>query len=196
MTAILALIAFLGYFAGMVALHVLPTGFRPLYNTVSDYSRGRFGPLARAMTALNVLGTLGLLAALRGSVASPPLAGSGLTAMGVLAICRLGMVFLLTDESGTKASPGGLIHALLAVVSFAAAIFAVTTITQDLEALPAWHGVMPILAPLSSMSFPLVIALLLTLTPGLRRVFGLMERIFLADVNLWLLIAAGALALH
>ena len=106
------------------------------------------------------------------------------------------MVFSLTDESGTRATKLGFVHILLAGMSFAAGISAITTITKDISGVPAWYGVQPVLGLLSGLSFPLVVILVLTLLPRLRRVFGLIERLFLADVNGWLLIAAGVMALH
>ncbi len=188
----LAALAFLVYFAGMIALHVLPTDRHPLYHTVSDYSRGRFAGLARIMTAVNVVGTVGLLLALRSALAQPA-AQAGLVWLAILALSRLGMVFVLTDESGTKATAVGLLHALLAILSFVAAVFALTTLSK---ASPL--AALRLLDVLASLAFPLVVLMVLTLVPGLRlrRIFGLMERLFLADVNLWLLLAAVATALR
>ncbi len=191
----LAALAFLVYFAGMIALHFLPTGPRPLYHTVSDYSLGRFATMARIMTAVNVLGTLSLLLALRGA-APQHAAQAGLVWLAILALSRLGMVFVLTDESGTKATAVGLLHALLAMLSFVAAVFTLTTLSKVSPLASLWRPVLPVLDVLASLAFPLVVLMVLTLVPGLRlrRVFGLMERLFLADVNLWLLLAAAATA--
>lgn len=189
-------LAFLAYFVGMVALHFLPTGRRPLYNTISDYSLGRFGNVARMLTAVNVIGIVCLIASLMDIVGSPPLTHVGLISLVVLAASRLGLVFILTNESGTKVTVSGFVHSLLATVSFIAGISAITTITKDISGVHAWHGVQPILGVLSALSFPLVVALALALLPRLRRVFGLIERLFLIDVNAWLLIAAGLMTAH
>ncbi len=192
----IAFLAYIAYFIGMVAMHVLPTGRQPLYNTVSDYGVGRFGVAARTLTAINVLGTLCLLASFLSIVGSPPLAGTGFIALAILALSRLGLVFFLTDESGTKATRIGLVHALLALISFVAAISAITTITKGIGSVPMWHGALPVLDVLATLSTPLVIVLALSLLPRARSIFGLTERLFLADVNLWLLVAAGVMALH
>ena len=191
----LAALAFLVYFAGMIALHFLPTGRHPLYHTVSDYSLGRYGGLARVMTAVNVLGTLCLLLSLRGA-APQPAAQAGLVWLAILALSRLGMVFVLTDESGTQATARGLLHALLAILSFTAAVFALTTLTKVAALAALWRPLLPALDVLAGLAFPLVVLMVLTLVPGLRlrRVFGLMERLFLADVSLWLLLSAALTA--
>lgn len=195
MLALLALVGYAIYFAGLIALHFLPTGRRLLYHTVSDYSRGRFSGLARAMTATNSVATLLLLAALATGPLASRLSTGGVEALATLALTRLGMVFFITDESGTRASASGLVHALLAVLSFAAAISAATTITPELP-FTATGSFLPLLSPLARLAFPLVVVLALCLLPRLRPVFGLAERLFLADVNLWLLVLAAGLTLH
>jgi hypothetical protein len=194
----LAALAYVVYFAGMVVMHFLTTGRSALYHTVSDYSVGKYGALARAMTSVNVLATVLLLIAFWTMVASPPLALTGLYALAVVAACRFGMIFILTDESGTRLTAQGRAHAALAVLSFVAAISAVTILTRNLHALAVWQQVLPVLGILSSAAFPLVLLLALSLVPvlRLRGVFGLLERLFLADVNLWFLIAAGVLAIR
>ncbi len=51
--ATLSFIAFVAYFVCLVSLHFLPTGYSPLYNTISDFSVGRFSRLARMSVAVN-----------------------------------------------------------------------------------------------------------------------------------------------
>ena len=43
--ALISLLGSLIYVAVVLALHVLPTGYDPRHNAVSDYGVGRYGPL-------------------------------------------------------------------------------------------------------------------------------------------------------
>ena len=78
----------------------------------------------------------------------------------------------------------------------AAAVFALTTLTKVAALAALWRPLLPALDVLAGLAFPLVVLMVLTLVPGLRlrRVFGLMERLFLADVSLWLLLSAALTA--
>jgi len=187
--SVFAFLAFLIYLAGMAALHVLPTGQEPLYNTVSDYARSAFGTTYRALTALNALGVGALAWAFATAGIRPAPAAAGIAALAVLALCRLGMVGVITDLSGTRVTASGSGHHLLAIASFVAAVCAATFLTGSLQR-AADH---PLLAVLAGLSFPLAVLQVVGLTPWFRRIFGLLERLFLLDVGLWLLAAAQAL---
>ncbi len=192
--ATLSFIAFVAYFVCLVSLHFLPTGYSPLYNTISDFSVGRFSRLARMSVAVNGVGTLLLLGAFVTVVGSPPLPWNGLIWLVILACTRLGMVGFITDVSGQKITGRGIIHMILTVISFVAGVSALSTITQTLGTLSEWSSMYPILKLLAQVSFPILIAVLITLVvPTLRKIFGLVERAFLLAINLWLLVSSGVL---
>ena len=190
--AFASLLAFVTYFVCLTALHFLPTGHNPLYNTISDYSVGSFSRLARVSTAVNVVGIFLLLVALVKTAGLPPVANTGLVWLGILALTRLGMVFIVTDVSAQKVTPRGVAHMILAALSFVAGVSAVTTLTRNLSSFGAWNAVYPALRFLAEISTPLLVIVLLTvLLPQLRRILGLTERLFLLTINAWLLISSG-----
>ena len=73
--ALISLLGSLVYVAVVAALHVLPTGYKPARNAVSDYGVGQYAPLfrvslwagSRAVAALPVGLALGLLNWLSGA---------------------------------------------------------------------------------------------------------------------------------
>ncbi|PWI56722.1 DUF998 domain-containing protein [Sulfoacidibacillus thermotolerans] len=187
-----SLLAFIAYFTFLIVLHIFPTGKNPLYNTISDYSVGKFSVLARSSTAINGIGILLLLAVLVQVVGMPPLTRTGLVWLAILALSRLAMVFVLTDLSGQKVTPQGIAHMILAALSFVAGVSAITTLTRNLSTFNALHGIYRVLMILAEISTPLLVIVFVTvLLPKLRRWLGLTERAFLLTINAWLLILVG-----
>ncbi len=192
--AIISFIAFVVYFVCLISLHFLPTGYSPLYNTISDYSVGRFSRLARISTAVNAVGVLLLFGAFIAIVGSPPMAWNGLMWLAILAVTRFGMVGFTTDVSGQKVTAKGIVHIVLAIISFIAGVSALGTITRTIGTHSDWSIVYPFLKLLAQVSTPILIALAISIVlPVLRRIFGLVERIFLLTINLWLLATSGLL---
>lgn len=192
--AVISFVAFVIYLVCLIALHFLPTGYNPLFNTISDYSVGRFNRLARISTAVNAVGVLLLLGAFVTLIGSPPVPWSGLMWLVILALSRFGMVIFTTDVSGQKITPRGIVHIILAVISFIAGISALSTITRALGTLSDWSSVYPFFKLLAQVAFPILIAVVVTfLIPSLRKIFGLVERLFLLTIHLWLLVASGVL---
>ena len=131
------------------------------------------------------MGTALLLAVLHhlahGSTARP-----ALVELGVVAATRIAMAFVLADEPGQRRTAWGTSHAAIAILSFLAAVSAVGgfTLFRLSSAAPMQHL-------LAALALPLLGVLLVTvLVPYARRFVGLAERLFLLDVNGWLLVTA------
>jgi hypothetical protein len=162
-------LAYTAYFT-FIVLHLLPTGRNPLYNTISDYSIGRFRRLARTSTVIDGVGILLLPTALAQVVGLPPLTLTGLVWLAILGLTRLAMVFVLTGLSGQKVTPQGIAHMILSALSFVAGVSAITTLTRNLSTCLALHGVYQVLMILAEISTPLLVIVLVTaLLPSLRR---------------------------
>lgn len=195
--AVASLVAFVAYFVGLIVLHFLPTGYHALSNTISDYSVGRFSKLARWSTTVNSVGILLLLGVLIAVVGVPPLTSNGLIWLGILALTRLAMVVFLTDLSDQKRTLRGIVHVILAVTSFVAGVSAVGILTKNIRLFVVGNSVYPFLRILAEISTPLLIVLLVvTLFPSFRRVFGLIERLFLLTINVWLLMVSGLVSAY
>lgn len=70
--ALISLLGSLIYVAVVLALHVLPTGYDPRHNAVSDYGVGTYAPLFRVSLWAGSIAVLTLLAGLALGVGSPP----------------------------------------------------------------------------------------------------------------------------
>ncbi len=186
--AVTATAAYLIYFGLTVALHLRPSPYHPLSNTVSDYSRSMSGWMNRAAILTNGVGTALLLAVLHhlahGSTARP-----ALVELGVVAATRIAMAFVLADEPGQRRTAWGTSHAAIAILSFLAAVSAVGGFTR--LGLFRLSSAAPMQHLLAALALPLLGVLLVTvLVPYARRFVGLAERLFLLDVNGWLLVTA------
>jgi len=195
-TAATALFFMLLYVGGKIALHFLPTGLDPFRNTISDYVRTDFGVLSRAAGLANGTGMVFLLLAIEGSRGLAGISGA-IPEMGVLALSRLALPFFPTDLTGSPRTATGAVHAVLAGVSFVAAAFAAQALAAHLTVLGARGSPGAVLSTLSGASFPLLIlfALTLLIRPA-RRILGLVERLFLADLAALFIMLASLLAMR
>ena len=147
--AVTATAAYLIYFGLTVALHLRPSPYHPLSNTVSDYSRSMSGWMNRAAILINGVGTALLLAVLHhlahGSTARP-----ALVELGVVAATRIAMAFVLADEPGQRRTAWGTSHAAIAILSFLAAVSAVGgfTLFRLSSAAPMQHLLAALALPL------------------------------------------------
>lgn len=188
--ALVSLLAFLLDLGIFVALHILPSDYSPISHAVSDYAVGKYKSLFRVRLWVNALGILVLVAALA-SASRVQIATLDLLSLGLVALTRVAMSFFPTDLEGKKLTRIGLLHYLCAILSFAFAFTALRDMTPALQHAFPWassmFGFLYVLAP------PALIAVIVTLVPMLRRIFGLFERIFLLTILAWLLLVSVAL---
>lgn len=191
--ALISSLAFLIDLGIFIALHFLPTGYSPISHAVSDYAVGKYRSLFRIRLWVNALGVLALAGALTIAASSGMihLATLDLLFLALIAPARVAMSFFPTDIEGQKLTRTGLLHYVFAVVSFAFAF----TVVHDMT--PALQRALPLVAsPLGFFNLlvlPGLIAVVVTLVPALRRIFGLFERIYLLTILLWLLLVSVAL---
>src|SRR5579864_6334082 len=101
---LLALLALATNSLGLLALHLLPTGFHPLHDAVSLYAAGRYSILHYVQTVASAVCALGLAGALVQLHA--PLPALGLVALGVLGLARLLIVTVPAHAGDKEASRG------------------------------------------------------------------------------------------
>ena len=188
--ALVSLIATLGYLALFVALHVLPTGYHPVQEAVSDYAVGPYGYLFRAGLYVSSLGVLALAFLLVVGVGSPPVASRDLVYLLAIPLTRIGMTLFPTDLEGTARTRTGILHYACAIAAFTLTYLAISGVTPTLidVAQARWLGdTLHVVSVIVAASLILVVV---TMAGPLRRVFGLTERIFLVTTNLWFALAA------
>jgi vacuolar-type H+-ATPase subunit I/STV1 len=188
--AIAGLALTVSYFAVFVALHVLPSGYRPISHAVSDYAVGKYGYLFRVGLWVSALGTLALAVALHQGVGAPPLATKDIVFLILIALARVGMTAFPTDLEGQGHSRTGLLHYVFAIAAFTFTYLAIsdmTSVLRTLSSAPWTHGALHVTGALVAPELALVV---ITMIPRLRRAFGLSERLFLLTTNIWFVLAS------
>lgn len=106
--------------AGLVAVHLLPTGLNPLRDPVSQYHLTRYRPVILVSTLL--AGVAGLAAIPVVSALFGPGATISIVLLVLFAVARVLIPFLRMDAPGTPKTSVGRIHTVLAFVAFGSAI--------------------------------------------------------------------------
>jgi Protein of unknown function (DUF998) len=114
---ILAAVATLACLGTLVWVHLRPTGYDPLQDTVSDYGVGTSYPFYRAQTAAMALAAILVAAALAKAIDPAP--RRAIVLLLVFAAARLAIPSFPTDLDRAQRTRTGLIHILLAAVAFA-----------------------------------------------------------------------------
>jgi hypothetical protein len=150
-------------------------------HAVSGYGVGPSRPLFTIYGLIGIIAAIALGAAVLMDGRFPARGGVYLLAVAAL---RLGVLAFPTDLEGQRLTGTGKLHYLFAIASFALAYMAIDVLNP--VALPVVaNWVSPILAGLYWIVAASLAGVVICLIPALRRIFGLVERIFLVSVLLW-----------
>jgi hypothetical protein len=163
----------------------LTLNIRGSYNlvghAVSDYG---VGPSRRLFTTYGLTGIVAAVALGAAVLMDGRFPARGGIYLLVMAALRLGVLAFPTDLEGQRLTGTGKLHYLFAIASFALAYMAIAVLNP--VALPfAAEWVSPVLAGLYWMVAASLAGVVICLVPVLRRIFGLVERVFLVSVLLW-----------
>jgi hypothetical protein len=175
-----AALAYLVQLALFFALNIRGT-YSLVGHAVSDYG---VGPSRRLFM---IYGLTGIIAAIVLGVAVlvdgrfPTRGGVYLLIMAAL---RLGVLAFPTDLEGQRLTGTGRLHYVFAIASFALAYMAIDVLNPVVLPIVAdWAT--PVLAGLYWVVTASLAGVVICLIPALRRIFGLVERVFLVSVMLW-----------
>lgn len=150
-------------------------------HAVSDYGVGPSRPLFTIYGLIGIIAAIALGAAVLMDGRFPARGGVYLLAVAAL---RLGVLAFPTDLEGRRLTGTGKLHYLFAIASFALAYMAIDVLNPvALPVVANWAS--PILAGLYWIVAASLAGVVICLIPALRRIFGLVERIFLVSVLLW-----------
>ena len=186
--AALSLIGTTAYLLVFVSLHALPTGYNPVRNAVSDYAVGKYGTLFRIGLWFSAFGVLTLTFAMRRAVGSPPLPRVVSLYLGLIVATRIGMSLFHTDLEGAPVTRRGIVHYAFAIAAFTFTYLAISKSTPVLRDLDPSSWRRTALRWSAAAVLPELAVVVLTMFRPLRRVFGLVERIFLITTNIWFII--------
>ena len=198
MTVALSIIAAVTMGVGtvaLVALHLLPTGYNPIRDAVSDYAIGRYRAGFWVFAVSGAVSGLALAIALARSNPSKP----ALTVAMLLlsAAARFLIPLFPTDQSGSRFQTlKGAIHMLLAVAIFASIAVAASNLGGTLGREPAWQSVrglvdgwLPWVITGTAIATGLAIK-----APRLKQRFGLIERLYYVSSIAWFFVVSIELA--
>jgi len=138
--SIVAAIAAAAQAAALIALHLLPTGYNPKLDAVSDYGIGRYRGVFLAQTLAGAAACFALAIAL--GDAKPSMPTLAIVLLVIAGIARFLIPVFPTDQNGSRfQTVRGTTHMILAIVIFAAIIIAASKLGSTLEHRRAWHGV-------------------------------------------------------
>jgi hypothetical protein len=178
----------------LIALHILPTGYNPVRDAISDYGVGRYRAWFWTQAWAGGLAKLALAVALAETTPSVP------ALVFVMLLISAAASFLIpafpTDQHGSRfQTRSGTVHMILAIVVFAALIIAASELAGTLEHQPAWHEVKSLLVVLPWVMTGSAIGILLALrSPRLKLIFGLIERLFYVAAIAWIFVVSIELA--
>ncbi len=184
---------------GLTAQLVTP-GHNALSMGASALAVGRHGWLMKLAFVARGLAALTLVAAVVVVVPGSGRSGWGLTLIAVWGVGAFLLAFFATDMPDGPPTAHGAIHALVAAIVYVAVAVGELLVSLDLGHESAWRS-------LSHLATPLAVAVLVALVAqfagfraamrsmdeGLGRYSGLVQRVFLALVLLWMLIVAAGL---
>jgi hypothetical protein len=178
----------------LIALHVLPTGYDPISDAVSDYGVGLYRGWFWTQVVTGGLACLFLAIALAQLHPFTPV--QAIVALIVTAAARFLVPFFATDQGGNRfQTTHGIVHMILAVLAFGGLVWAATGLWGTLSHYPAWHGAEGLLTIVPWVMLGCVIAVVLAIRgPRLKPFFGLFERLFYLSSFVWFFTVAIELA--
>jgi hypothetical protein len=180
--------------AALIVLHLLPTGYYPIRDAVSDYGVGPYRAWFWLQTVAGGLACLALAIALARLHPFTPV--QVVVALIVTAVARFFIPFFPTDQGESRFQTlKGTIHMILAVLAFGGLVWAATGLWAILKHYPAWHGAKAFLIIVPWIMLGSVIAVVVAIVgPRLKPFFGTFERLFYLSSIAWLFVVSIDLA--
>jgi Protein of unknown function (DUF998) len=178
----------------LIVLHLLPTGYNPVRDAVSDYGVGRYRGWFWLQAVAGGVGCVALGIAL--AQLHPITPTQIVVALIVTGVARFLIPFFATDQGESRFQTlHGTVHMILAVVAFGGLVWAATGLWSTLRHYPRWQGAEGALTIIPWIMLGSVIAVVVAIVgPRLKPFFGLFERLFYVSSITWVLIVAIDLA--
>lgn len=132
----------------LIMLHLLPMGYNPVRDAVSDYGVGPYRGWFWLQAVTGGVGCLALAIAL--AQLHPFTPAQAVVALVITGGARFLIPFFATDRHGSRFQTlHGINHMILTVIAFGGLVWAATDLWPTLNHYPAWHGAEGPLARLS-----------------------------------------------
>jgi len=176
----------------LVTLHLLPTGYRPIADPVSNYAVSHYGFLYTSQTICSAVCGICLINLLLNSPVRVPI--SAITALGVYSASRL-VIFAFPTDIKPPRTARGTVHVILAVLTFAGIAVAAGVATPHLINNVTWSSVGTELRWSTYLidGAAILLAVVFAFRP-LKQISGLVERlIYLGTLSWFGFLLGGAL---
>ncbi|MGP8025009.1 MAG: DUF998 domain-containing protein [Methanobacterium sp.] len=188
---LITIIGIIIYLVLDIIVQLLPPHYSPISQTESDLAIGPFGHIMTLNFFVRGIFSLSFLA---GSIITLGAKKSqyrlGLILIGIWGVGALFLAIFPTDLSSSNPSLHGIIHSITALLAFLGGGFGTFVITLKFRNDDEFKGVVQYALPLGMFSAIFSIITLLTVftvaQPG--NIWGLIERVFIASILLWMLI--------
>jgi hypothetical protein len=179
------------YVALDIIAQALPPHYSPISQAESDLAVGPYGYVMSINFIVRGLLSLAALQALRDGLPAAARSRTGDVLVGIWAVAAIILAFSPTDLPGQHPTPHGVIHLVVAAVAFIAGAVGALLISFRLRADSRLRSIVP--SALAIAAGACVILLVIGLQIGAHHYFGLIERLFLGLVLLWLAVVAARL---
>lgn len=186
-------LAGIAYFVvALVALHLLRPDHDPIRQTTSQYAVGRYGLLMTSAFLSMSVASFALVIGLHHGVSQPARSRVGL---GLLTLWGVGVLIAMCfpiNLDGTPPTTSGIIHRINGPLAFLSLTAGMILLSRRLKHDPRWHPLHRSALILSLVMLALFVVTFLNIVTGFGFA-GLAQRMSLAVVVLWYLLAAGQL---
>jgi len=192
--AVLTIIGIVAYVALVVIAQLLPPHYSVIKTAESDLAVGRYGWLMTSAFVARGALSLALVAALALATRGAARSRIGLWLIGLWGAGALLLAVFPTDPPGAARTAHGGIHALVAFAAFFAVGLGELLVSRRIAALDGWHQFAKRVRRLALVALAVCVAAVAALglsaagNGGLGSVAGLLERVFLGLVLLWMLL--------
>ncbi len=166
-------------YLGLISLlHVLPTGYGPVRNAVSDYGVGRYRFIYGTALVAMAIAAFALAIAISSAGGIRPEPASVIGFLVASGVARILISVFPTDLEGRPPTSTGRIHVVFAIVVFASVAFAAGYFKGTaVDTILGWIVVVMAIATGIGLA-----------TSRLKPVFGLVERSFCLSMACWFLV--------
>ena len=175
-----------------VIVQMLPPHYNPISQAESDLAVGPYGYLMAINLAnrgiLSILFVFGLYKTL--AISSRPKFRTGLVLLTVWGVGALVLSVFPTDLPGDRVTVHGEIHLIAALIAFICGAFGILLLSLRFRLVASLQSIGEYVLPISVLAVILCFATFLGLN---TRFGGLIERLFLGSILLWILIVSLSL---
>lgn len=191
--AVLVVVGIVLYVALDTVAQLLPPHYNPISQAESESAIGPYGTIMRVNFVVRGLVALALIAALHKTLSPAAHSRVGALLLEVWGVGAFLLAIFNTDLVGQH-TLHGLIHLVVALLAFVAGAVGALLIALRLARDPAWAALRFPLVVIAALALLVFLVLIPTTssvaTSSAGGIFGLVERIFIGLLLLWMLVVA------